>query len=112
MSTITSSTASTFAQDVLLSPTPVLVDFWAEWCNPCKVMLPILEQLAAEKADFLKVVKINTDDNSGLAAEMHIRSIPTLLLFVGGKVVHTITGARPLPALLKELQEHVEGING
>jgi thioredoxin 1 len=109
---IENSSSRTFAQDVLLSPTPVLVDFWAEWCSPCKVMLPILEQLAAEKADFLKVVKVNTDDNSGLTAEMHIRSIPTLLLFIDGKVAHTITGARPMPALLKELSEHVEGING
>ena len=109
---IKSSSSKTFAQDVLLSPTPVLVDFWAEWCNPCKVMLPVLEQLAAEKADFLKVAKVNTDDNSGLAAEMHIRSIPTLLLFIDGKVVHTITGARPMPALLKELDEYLGGING
>jgi thioredoxin 1 len=110
MSTITDSSSRTFAQDVLLSPTPVLVDFWAEWCNPCKMMLPILKQLAAEKADFLKVVKVNTDDNSGLAAEMHIRTIPTLLLFIDGKVAHTITGAKPMPALIAELSDFVEGL--
>ena len=107
---ITESSSRTFAQDVLLSPTPVLVDFWAEWCNPCKVMLPILEQLAAENSSLLKVVKINTDDNSGLAAELSIRSIPTLMLFSNGKVVHTITGAKPLPALIAELSDFVEGM--
>ena len=107
---ITESSSRTFAQDVLLSPTPVLVDFWAEWCNPCKVMLPILEQLAAENSSLLKVVKVNTDDNSGLAAELHIRSIPTLMLFSNGKVVHTITGAKHLPALIAELSDFVEGM--
>jgi thioredoxin 1 len=107
---ITESTSATFAQDVLLSPTPVLVDFWAEWCNPCKMMLPILEQLAAENSSLLKVVKINTDDNSGLTAELSIRSIPTLMLFSNGKVVHTITGAKPLPALIAELSDFVEGM--
>jgi thioredoxin 1 len=107
MSAIIESSAKTFAQDVLLSPSPVLVDFWAEWCNPCKVMLPILEQLAAEKADFLKVVKINTDEYSSLAAKYSIRSIPTLLLFKDGIVIHTMTGARPLPALLKELKDYL-----
>ena len=107
---ITESSSRTFAQDVLLSSTPVLVDFWAEWCNACKVMLPILEQLAAENSSLLKVVKVNTDDNSGLAAELHIRSIPTLMLFSNGKVVHTITGAKPLPALIAELSDFVEGM--
>lgn len=107
MSAIIESSAKTFAQDVLLSPSPVLVDFWADWCNPCKVMLPVLEQLAAEKADSLKVVKINTDENSGLAAKYSIRSIPTLLLFKGGIVILTLTGARPLPALLKEINDYL-----
>jgi thioredoxin 1 len=108
---IIESSSRTFAYDVLLSPTPVLVDFWAEWCNPCKVMLPILEQLAAENSSLLKVVKINTDDSSGLAAELSISSIPTLMLFVNGKVVHTITGAKPLPALVAELSDFVEGLS-
>jgi thioredoxin 1 len=108
--TLSSATASSFAQDVLLSPTPVLVDFWAEWCAPCKVMLPVLEQLAAEKADLLKVVKINVDDYSSLAATYSIRSIPTLILFIDGKVVHTMTGAKPMPALIAELSKYVEGL--
>jgi thioredoxin 1 len=105
---IIESSASAFADDVLLSPTPVLVDFWAEWCAPCKVMLPILEQLAAEKADFVKVVKINVDDYSSLAATYSIRSIPTLILFIDGKVIHTMTGAKPMPALVAELSDFVE----
>jgi len=105
---LSSTSSYTFAQDVLLSPTPVLVDFWAEWCNPCKVMLPVLEQLAAEKADFLKVLKVNTDENSGLAAKYSIRSIPTMILFRNGEPILTMTGAKPLPALLKELSDYVE----
>ena len=107
---ITESSSRTFAQDVLLSSTPVLVDFWAEWCNPCKVMLPILEQLAAENSSLLKVVKVNVDDSSGLTASLNIGSIPTLMLFVNGMVVHTITGAKPLPALIAELSDFVEGM--
>lgn len=71
------------------------------------MMLPILEQLAAEKADFLKVVKINTDENSGLAAKYSIRSIPTMILFKDGVPIHTMTGAMPYPALIKELNDYL-----
>jgi thioredoxin 1 len=104
--TVTDTSAKTFAEDVLLSPIPVLVDFWAEWCNPCRVIAPVLEQLAAERTD-LKIVKVHSDDNSSLVAYYEIRSIPTLLLFIDGKVVHTMTGAKPKPAILKELEEFI-----
>jgi thioredoxin 1 len=103
MSTVVSVTSATFAKDVLLSPTPVLVDFWAEWCGPCKMIAPVLDELAAEKTD-LKIVKVNVDENSGLAAELHIRSIPTLILFKDGKPVKTMTGAKPKLGLLAELE--------
>jgi thioredoxin 1 len=107
---IIESSAKDFAQDVLLSPTPVLVDFWAEWCSPCKVMIPTLEHLAAAKPDVIKVVKINVDDYSSLAATYSIHSIPTLILFIDGKVVHVMPGAKSMPALIAELSDFVEGL--
>lgn len=107
---IIESNTKDFAQDVLLSPTPVLVDFWAEWCSPCKVMIPTLEHLAAAKADVIKVVKVNVDDYTSLAATYSVRSIPTLILFIDGKVVHMMIGAKSMPALIAELSDFVEGL--
>lgn len=107
MSNVIDTSSKTFADDVLLSPIPVLVDFWAPWCGPCKMIAPVLDELAAEASDKLKIVKVNADDNSGLTAEFSIRSIPTLLVFVNGQVVKTLTGAKPKPALLAELAEYL-----
>jgi thioredoxin 1 len=97
--------AKNFAEDVLLSDIPVLVDFWAEWCGPCKMIAPILDELSVELDTSLKIVKVNADDNSSLVAEFGIRSIPTMIVFVGGKEIKRITGAKPKPALLVELEE-------
>lgn len=97
--------AKNFAEDVLLSDIPVLVDFWAEWCGPCKMIAPILDELSVELNTSLKIVKVNADDNSSLVAEFGIRSIPTMIVFVGGKEIKRITGAKPKPALLVELEE-------
>jgi thioredoxin 1 len=102
---ILESSAKDFAEDVLLSDIPVLVDFWAEWCGPCKMIAPILEELSEELNTSLKIVKVNSDNNTSLVAEFSIRSIPTMIVFVGGKEVKRITGAKPKPALLKELEE-------
>ena len=102
---ILESSAKDFAEDVLLSDIPVLVDFWAEWCGPCKMIAPILDELSIELESSLKIVKINADDNTSLIAEFSIRSIPTMIIFVGGKELKRITGAKPKPALLVELEE-------
>ena len=98
-------TSHNFAEEVLLSELPVVVDFWAEWCGPCRMVAPILEELSVENTERFKVVKINSDDNSGLAAHYSIRSIPTILVLKGGEVVKTIIGAKPKAALLKEIEE-------
>lgn len=98
--------AKTFTSDVLQDQTlPVLVDFWAEWCGPCRMIAPILEEISNEYADKIKIVKINTDDNSSIALKYDIRSIPTLLIFVAGEPVLRLLGAKPKPALLKDLGE-------
>jgi len=100
-------TDGAFDQDVLKSDTPVLVDFWAPWCGPCKAMGPTVDAVATEYAGKVKVGKLNTDDNPGTAMRYGIRGIPTLLLFKGGQVVDQRVGALPKPELLKMLEPHV-----
>ena len=96
---IKDSSSAQFADDVLLVKGKVIVDFWADWCGPCKALAPILEEISNQ----VDVVKINSDDNSGLAAELSIRAIPTIIVFEDGKEVKRITGARPKAVLIKEL---------
>ena len=91
---IVSLTRESFAQQVLQSPVPVLVDFWAEWCGPCKMIAPLLDELADEYDGKVKIVKVNIDEQQALAAEYGIRAIPTLLLFNKGQVADQIVGAR------------------
>ena len=87
-------TDENFSQEVLKSPVPVLVDFWAEWCGPCKMVAPILDELAGDYDDKIKIAKLNIDDYQGLATEYGIRAIPTLLIFKDGQVTDQIVGLR------------------
>lgn len=94
-----------FGQEVLDAEEPVLVDFWAPWCNPCRMMAPVLEEVAEEWAGRIKVCKLNVDENMDLARRYEIQSIPTLILFEKGEAVKRMVGARPKSALEEEFRE-------
>ena len=96
-------TDSNFQAEVIESEGPVLVDFWAPWCGPCRVVAPVLEEIAAERPE-LRVVKLNIDDNQQTAANFQVLSIPTMILFKGGQPVKTVIGAYPKKRLEQELE--------
>ena len=100
-------TDKTFQEEVLASDTPVLVDFWAEWCGPCKMIHPALEELAVEFEGKLKVAKINVDENPNLPAKYGVRGIPALFMFKGGEVISNRTGAAPKASLKGWIEESV-----
>ena len=100
-------TEKNFKDEVEQSTVPVLVDFWASWCGPCRMIAPIVDQLAEEFDGKIKVAKLNVDENSELASRYQVMSIPTLLLFRNGKVVNQMVGARPKGELVKILQSNI-----
>lgn len=100
-------TDADFQADVLDSDTPVLVDFWAPWCGPCRNVSPILEEIAQERSDQLQVVKINIDDNPMTPARYGVTGIPTMTLFKGGQPVASIVGAQPKQRIVRELEPHL-----
>lgn len=107
MSSVAQVTDSTFEQEVLNSELPVLIDFWAPWCGPCKMVAPVVEEVATQYDGQVKVVKLDTDQNPQVAKQYSIRSIPTLMIFKGGQLVDTIVGAVPKTTLSTALEKYL-----
>lgn len=107
MSAAASVTDSTFKQEVLESDVPVLVDFWAPWCGPCRMVAPIVDEIASQYDGQVKVVKVNTDENPSVASQYGIRSIPTLMIFKGGQRVDMVVGAVPKTTLSNTLEKYL-----
>ncbi len=107
MSMVINATSDTFKQEVLDSDMPVVVDFWATWCGPCRAVAPILDELSTEYLGKVKIVKVDTDENQDLAMAYGVMSIPTMAFFKGGSVVKTLVGARPKAQLIEQFDEVV-----
>ncbi|MBO3143889.1 thioredoxin [Dermatophilus congolensis] len=107
MAAIKETSDADFEADVLKNEKTVLVDFWAPWCGPCRAVAPILEEIAAENAGSIEIIKLNTDENPKTAAKYGIVSIPTMNVFQGGEIVKTIVGAHPKPKLLREIADFI-----
>ncbi|GGH66628.1 thioredoxin [Rothia aerolata] len=102
-------TDSTFADEVLRSDKPVIVDFWAEWCGPCRMVGPVVDQIGEEYADKVKVLKLDVENNPATAMKYGITSIPAIYVFKDGEVDHQSVGAKPKAALVKEFSKYLEG---
>ena len=98
---------ATFTEEVINSDTPVLVDFWAAWCGPCRMIAPILDEIASEKGEKIKIAKVNIDENQAMAGQLGISSIPTMILYKDGQPVEKIVGAYPKPRILEKIEPHL-----
>ena len=107
MSSVAAVTDASFEEQVLKSAVPVLVDFWAPWCGPCRMVGPIVDEIATEYSGKINVYKMNTDENPNVANQYGIRSIPTLMLFIGGEKVDTVVGAVPKQTLMGTISKHL-----